>query len=130
MPCPTHEETIADLVRREVKSYRQLPLILYQIAPKFRDEIRSRFGVLRAREFIMKDAYSFDAYKKGLERSYQLMYETYNRIFKRCGLKFKAVETHTGAIGGDVSHEFMVLLTLGKIPSLFVRPVALPLMWN
>ncbi len=111
---PTHEEVITDLVRREVKSYRQLPLILYQIAPKFRDEIRPRFGVLRAREFIMKDAYSFDADEEGLERSYQLMYDTYNRIFKRCGLKFKAVEAHTGAIGGDVSHEFMVLAETGE----------------
>ncbi len=111
---PTHEEVITDLVRKEVRSYRELPLILYQIAPKFRDEIRPRFGLMRAREFIMKDAYSFDANEEGLEKSYQLMYETYQRIFKSCGLKFQAVEAHTGAIGGDVSHEFMVLAETGE----------------
>ena len=111
---PTHEEVITDLVRRDVKSYRQLPLILYQIAPKFRDEIRPRFGLMRAREFIMKDAYSFDADYVGLDRSYQLMYDTYTRIFSACGLKFKAVKAHTGAIGGDVSHEFMVLAETGE----------------
>jgi prolyl-tRNA synthetase len=111
---PTHEEVITDLVRRDVKSYRQLPLILYQIAPKFRDEIRPRFGLMRAREFIMKDAYSFDADYEGLDKSYQLMYDTYNRIFSACGLKFKAVRAHTGAIGGDVSHEFMVLAETGE----------------
>jgi len=111
---PTHEEVITDLVRRDVKSYRQLPLILYQIAPKFRDEIRPRFGLMRAREFIMKDAYSFDADYEGLDKSYQLMYDTYNCIFSACGLKFKAVRAHTGAIGGDVSHEFMVLAETGE----------------
>lgn len=111
---PTHEEIITDLVRKEVRSYRDLPLILYQIAPKFRDEIRPRFGLMRAREFIMKDAYSFDADEEGLEKSYKLMYETYQRIFKKCGLKFQAVEAHTGAIGGDVSHEFMVLAETGE----------------
>ncbi len=111
---PTHEEVITDLVRKEVRSYRDLPLILYQIAPKFRDEIRPRFGLMRAREFIMKDAYSFDADEEGLEKSYQLMYETYEKIFKNCGLRFKAVEAHTGAIGGDVSHEFMVLAETGE----------------
>ncbi len=111
---PTHEEVITDLVRRTVKSYRQLPIILYQIAPKFRDEIRPRFGLMRAREFIMKDAYSFDADEEGLEKSYQLMYETYVKIFRACGLKFKAVQAHTGAIGGEVSHEFMVLADTGE----------------
>ncbi len=111
---PTHEEMVTDLVRREVRSYRDLPLILYQIAPKFRDEIRPRFGLMRAREFIMKDAYSFDANEEGLERSYQLMYETYQNIFKNCGLKFKAVLAHTGAIGGAFSHEFMVLAESGE----------------
>ncbi|PMB76342.1 MAG: proline--tRNA ligase, partial [Fervidicoccus fontis] len=111
---PTHEEVITDLVRKEVRSYRDLPLILYQIAPKFRDEIRPRFGLMRAREFIMKDAYSFDADWEGLDKSYQLMYETYERIFTNCGLKFKAVEAHTGTIGGDVSHEFMVLAETGE----------------
>ncbi|HCE80479.1 proline--tRNA ligase [Thermodesulfobacterium commune] len=111
---PTHEEVVTDIVRRDVKSYKDLPLILYQIAVKFRDEIRPRFGIMRAREFIMKDAYSFDADEEGLEKSYQKMYETYHRIFENCGLKFKAVEAHTGAIGGDVSHEFMVLAETGE----------------
>lgn len=111
---PTHEEVVTDIVRRDVKSYKDLPLILYQIAVKFRDEIRPRFGIMRAREFIMKDAYSFDADWEGLDKSYQLMYETYEKIFKSCGLKFKAVEAHTGAIGGDVSHEFMVLAETGE----------------
>jgi len=111
---PTHEEVVTEIVRRDVKSYKELPLILYQIAVKFRDEIRPRFGIMRAREFIMKDAYSFDADWNGLEKSYQLMYETYKKIFTNCGLKFKAVEAHTGAIGGDVSHEFMVLAETGE----------------
>ncbi|MCS7199908.1 MAG: proline--tRNA ligase [Caldimicrobium sp.] len=111
---PTHEEVITALVRGEVRSYRDLPLILYQIAPKFRDEMRPRFGLMRAREFIMKDAYSFDADEEGLDKSYQLMYETYHKIFKACGLRFKAVEAHTGAIGGEVSHEFMVLAETGE----------------
>ncbi|MCD6490053.1 MAG: proline--tRNA ligase [Thermodesulfobacterium sp.] len=111
---PTHEEVVTDIVRRDVKSYKDLPLILYQIAVKFRDEIRPRFGIMRAREFIMKDAYSFDADWDGLDKSYQLMYETYQKIFSNCGLKFKAVEAHTGAIGGDVSHEFMVLAKTGE----------------
>ncbi|WP_038057612.1 proline--tRNA ligase [Thermodesulfobacterium hydrogeniphilum] len=111
---PTHEEVITDMVRRDVKSYKDLPLILYQIATKFRDEIRPRFGIMRAREFIMKDAYSFDADWEGLDNSYNLMYETYVSIFTKCGLRFKAVEAHTGAIGGDVSHEFMVLAETGE----------------
>ena len=111
---PTHEEVITDLVRGEVRSYRQLPLILYQIATKFRDEIRPRFGLMRGREFIMKDAYSFDADEEGLNRSYRLMYETYERIFSRCGLRFCAVLADTGAIGGDESHEFMVLAETGE----------------
>ncbi len=111
---PTHEEVITDLVRGEVRSYRDLPLILYQIAPKFRDEIRPRFGVMRAREFIMKDAYSFDADEAGLFQTYQRVYEAYERIFSRCGLKFKAVLADTGAIGGSESHEFMVLAETGE----------------
>ncbi len=111
---PTHEEVITEMVRRDVKSYKDLPLILYQIAVKFRDEIRPRFGLMRAREFIMKDAYSFDATWDGLEKSYNLMFETYCKIFENCGLKFKAVEAHTGAIGGEVSHEFMVLAKSGE----------------
>ena len=111
---PTHEEVITDLVRREVHSYRQLPLNLYQIQVKFRDEIRPRFGLIRGREFIMKDAYSFDIDEAGAERTYRGMYEAYNRIFRRCGLTFKAVEADTGPIGGSFSHEFMVLAETGE----------------
>ncbi len=111
---PTHEEVITDLVRNELRSYRQLPLNLYQIHIKFRDEIRPRFGLMRAREFIMKDAYSFDADEEGLNRSYQDMYDAYSQIFRRCGLRFTAVEAETGAIGGDVSHEFMVWAEAGE----------------
>jgi prolyl-tRNA synthetase len=111
---PTHEEVITDLVRREVHSYRQLPLNLYQIQVKFRDEIRPRFGLIRGREFIMKDAYSFDVDEAGAERTYSAMYEAYSRIFSRCGLTFKAVEADTGPIGGSFSHEFMVLAETGE----------------
>ena len=111
---PTAEEVITDLVRRDVRSYKQLPLNLYQIQTKFRDEIRPRFGLMRAREFIMKDAYSFDADEAGAEISYQAMYEAYHRIFRRCGLKFRAVAADTGAIGGHASHEFMVLAETGE----------------
>ena len=111
---PTHEEIITDIVRREVKSYKQLPVNLYQIQTKFRDEIRPRFGVMRAREFIMKDAYSFDATDEGAEKSYWTMYEAYNRIFERCGLEFRAVLADTGNIGGSFSHEFMVLAETGE----------------
>ena len=105
---PTHEEVITDLVKHEVSSYKQLPLILYQIQTKFRDEARPRFGVLRSKEFLMKDAYSFDTDDDSLNDSYQKMYDTYCRIFERCKLDFLAVEADTGAMGGDVSHEFMV----------------------
>lgn len=105
---PTHEEVITDLVKNEVSSYKQLPLIFYQIQTKFRDEARPRFGVLRSKEFLMKDAYSFDIDIDGLNNSYQKMYDTYCRIFKRCKLDFLAVEADSGAMGGDVSHEFMV----------------------
>jgi len=111
---PTHEEIITDLVRREVKSYRQLPINFYQIQTKFRDEIRPRFGLMRAREFMMKDAYSFDRDEEGLEKSYQKMYETYCRIFDRCGLKYKVVEADPGVIGGGFSQEFMVLAPTGE----------------
>lgn len=111
---PTHEEVISDLVRREVKSYRQLPLVLYQIQTKFRDEIRPRFGVMRSREFIMKDAYSFHADKSGLDRTYQDMYQAYTRIFTGLGLGFRAVAADTGAIGGTGSHEFHVLADSGE----------------
>ncbi len=106
---PTHEEIITALVRDEVRSYRQLPVNLYQIQDKFRDEIRPRFGLLRGREFLMKDAYSFDSDETGLEASYQEMIEAYINIFNRCGLETRMVRSDTGAIGGSVSHEFMVL---------------------
>ncbi len=111
---PTHEEVITDIARKEIRSYRQMPVNLYQIQTKFRDEIRPRFGVMRAREFIMKDAYSFDADEKGLDESYQKMIEAYTRIFTRCGLRFRAVEAETGLIGGSFSHEFMVLAETGE----------------
>ena len=111
---PTHEEVITDLFRREVRSYRQLPLNFYQIQTKFRDEIRPRFGLMRGREFIMKDAYSFDMDEATAKISYQKMYDAYTTIFARCGLTFRAVEADTGLIGGDVSHEFMVLAETGE----------------
>lgn len=111
---PTHEEVITDLARKEIRSYRQMPINLYQIQTKFRDEIRPRFGVMRAREFIMKDAYSFDADEKGVDESYQKMIEAYTRIFTRCGLRFRAVEAESGLIGGTFSHEFMVLAETGE----------------
>jgi prolyl-tRNA synthetase len=111
---PTHEEVITDLVRKEVHSYRQMPINLYQIQTKFRDEIRPRFGVMRCREFAMKDAYSFDSDEQGADKSYEIMYETYSNIFRRCGLKFRAVEADTGSIGGSFSHEFMVLANTGE----------------
>lgn len=111
---PTHEEVVTDLVRREVQSYRQLPLTLYQIQTKFRDEIRPRFGLMRGREFIMKDAYSFDADVEGAKMSYQKAYDAYQRIFQRIGLRFRAVEADTGLIGGSASHEFMVLTKTGE----------------
>ena len=111
---PTHEEVITDLFRREVRSYRQLPLNFYQIQTKFRDEIRPRFGLMRGREFIMKDAYSFDKDEAGARLSYQNMYDAYQRIFSRCGLTFRAVEADTGLIGGSSSHEFMVLADTGE----------------
>jgi prolyl-tRNA synthetase len=111
---PTHEEVITDIVRREIKSYRQLPLNFYQIQTKFRDEIRPRFGVMRAREFVMKDAYSFDTDEAGMLRSYRIMYDAYARIFTRMGLKFRAVDADSGAIGGAVSCEFQVLAESGE----------------
>jgi len=111
---PTHEEVITDLARRELQSYRQLPMNLYQIQTKFRDEIRPRFGLMRGREFIMKDAYSFDVSDQAAEESYQKMYDAYHRIFSRCGLDFRAVEADTGTIGGSFSHEFMVLARTGE----------------
>ena len=111
---PTHEEVITDLVKGFVQSYRQLPVVLYQIQTKFRDELRTRFGVVRACEFIMKDAYSFDRDEKGLKKNYQLMYEAYQNIFKRCGLEIITTEADSGAMGGDLSHEFMVRAPIGE----------------
>ncbi len=111
---PTHEEVITDIARKEIRSYRQMPLNLYQIQTKFRDEIRPRFGVMRAREFIMKDAYSFDVDENGADESYRKMFEAYKRIFTRCGLKFRSVEAESGLIGGSFSHEFMVLAETGE----------------
>ena len=111
---PTHEEVVTDIARRELQSYRQLPVNLYQIQTKFRDEIRPRFGLMRGREFVMKDAYSFDEDDAGASRSYEIMREAYNRIFTRCGLEFRAVEADSGAIGGSFSHEFMVLAETGE----------------
>src|SRR5271169_1034957 len=111
---PTHEEVITDIARRELKSYRQLPVNFYQIQLKFRDEIRPRFGVMRGREFIMKDAYSFDVDEAGMLRSYRIMYDAYVRIFTRMGLKFRAVDADSGAIGGALSCEFQVLADSGE----------------
>ncbi|QJB55262.1 proline--tRNA ligase [Pseudodesulfovibrio sp. zrk46] len=111
---PTHEEVITDLVRGEIKSYKQLPVNLYQIQTKFRDEIRPRFGLMRGREFIMKDAYSFDKDEEGAEKSYFEMFEAYKAAFSRIGLRFKPVQADSGQIGGDFSHEFMVLADTGE----------------
>jgi prolyl-tRNA synthetase len=111
---PTHEEVITDIARREIKSYRQLPLNFYQIQTKFRDEIRPRFGVMRAREFVMKDAYSFHTDLKSLEQTYHVMHATYSQIFTRIGLNFRAVAADTGAMGGSSSHEFHVLADSGE----------------
>lgn len=111
---PTHEEVITDFARNELKSYKQLPANFYQVQMKFRDEIRPRFGVMRAREFLMKDAYSFHLTADCLDREYRSMYETYGRIFTRLGLRFRAVQADTGAIGGNASHEFQVLADSGE----------------
>ncbi|MGM0444755.1 MAG: proline--tRNA ligase, partial [Fibrobacterota bacterium] len=111
---PTHEEVIVDIARRAVKSYKDLPLSLYQVQNKFRDEIRPRFGLMRGREFIMKDAYSFHADDACLEETYQVMKQAYTRIFSRMGLEFRPVEADSGAIGGDVTHEFHVLADSGE----------------
>ena len=111
---PTHEEVISDLIRREIRSYKQLPANFYQIQTKFRDEVRPRFGVMRAREFLMKDAYSFHMDDASLSETYQTMYDTYTRIFSRLGLDFRAVRADTGSIGGNSSHEFHVLAASGE----------------
>ena len=111
---PTHEEVVTDIIRKEVRSYRDLPINLYQIQQKFRDEIRPRFGLMRGREFGMKDAYSFDADDAGADKSYQAMFEAYQCLFSRCGLRFSSVEADSGAIGGSYSHEFMVMADTGE----------------
>ena len=111
---PTHEEVITDLIRREIRSYRQLPATFYQIQTKFRDEIRPRFGIMRAREFLMKDAYSFHTSTESLDDTYEVMHEAYSRIFSRLGLEFRPVEADSGAIGGNASHEFHVLADAGE----------------
>lgn len=111
---PTHEEVITDLIRNEVTSYKQLPLNLYQIQTKFRDEVRPRFGVMRSREFIMKDAYSFHTDQDSLQQTYDAMYAAYSAIFTRIGFNFRAVQADTGSIGGNASHEFQVLADSGE----------------
>ncbi len=111
---PTHEEIITDLAKHFIKSYRQLPVTLYQIQTKFRDEIRTRFGIVRACEFIMKDAYSFDRDNEGLKKNYDLQLQAYTKIFKRCGLDAIVVSAHSGAMGGSVSHEFLVAAPIGE----------------
>lgn len=111
---PTHEEIITDLVRNEIRSYKQMPMLLYQIQNKYRDERRPRFGLMRGREFIMKDLYSFDRDEAGLDESYNKMFDAYTRVFSRCGLKFRPVEADSGAIGGSSTHEFMVLAESGE----------------
>ncbi|HAR49182.1 MAG TPA: proline--tRNA ligase, partial [Smithella sp.] len=116
---PTHEEVITSLVRNDIKTYRQLPRNLYQIQTKFRDEVRPRFGVMRCREFGMKDAYSFDVDEEGAEKSYEKMFIAYNNIFRRCGLKFRPVEADSGSIGGKYSHEFMVMAESGEDAMVF-----------
>jgi len=116
---PTHEEVITSLVRNDIKTYRQLPRNLYQIQTKFRDEVRPRFGVMRCREFGMKDAYSFDIDEEGAEKSYEKMFIAYNNIFRRCGLKFRPVEADSGSIGGKYSHEFMVMAESGEDAMVF-----------
>ncbi|MFA7661609.1 MAG: proline--tRNA ligase, partial [Anaerovoracaceae bacterium] len=111
---PTHEEIFTDIVRNDISSHRQLPINLYQIQTKYRDEARPRFGLMRSREFIMKDSYSFDKDQQGLDKSYEDMYDAYTRIFTRCGLNFRPVEADTGAIGGSNSHEFTALSEVGE----------------
>ncbi len=113
------EEMVTTLIRGDVRSYRQLPLSVYQIQNKYRDERRPRFGLMRGREFIMKDAYSFDRDEAGLDKSYQDMYDAYTNIFTRCGLNFRPVEADSGAIGGSGSHEFMVIADSGEAEIVF-----------
>ena len=110
---PTHEEVITDIIRKEIKSYRQLPVLFYQIQTKFRDEVRPRFGVMRGREFMMKDAYSFHADEESIQDTYEDMKSAYSNVFRRCGLDFRMVEADSGTIGGNFSHEFVVLAESG-----------------
>ncbi|STS88486.1 prolyl-tRNA synthetase [Klebsiella variicola] len=116
---PTHEEVITDLIRNELNSYKQLPLNFYQIQTKFRDEVRPRFGVMRSREFLMKDAYSFHTSQESLQETYDAMYTAYSKIFSRMGLDFRAVQADTGSIGGSASHEFQVLAQSGEDDVIF-----------
>ncbi|MGF7186013.1 prolyl-tRNA synthetase [Desulfitispora alkaliphila] len=118
---PTHEEIITDLVRGEVKSYKQLPMLLYQIQNKYRDERRPRFGLMRGREFIMKDLYSFDVDEAGLDISYKSMYQAYSNVFKRCGLEFSPVEADSGAMGGSTTHEFMAIADSGEAEIVYCK---------
>src|SRR3954451_9735700 len=127
---PTSEEVITDLARSELKSYRRLPAHFYQIQTKFRDERRPRFGIMRGREFVMKDGYSFHASYEDLQREYRVMHDTYTRIFTRLGLKFRAVAADTGAIGGEGSHEFHVLADSGETRSRFARSRTMRPTWN
>jgi prolyl-tRNA synthetase len=127
---PTHEEVITDIVRRSVTSYRQLPVNLYQIQVKFRDEIRPRFGLMRGREFLMKDAYSFHADAADLDLAYRAMETAYRRVFTRCGLEFIEVEADTGNIGGSESHEFMVLADTGEDAVLSCPSCAASTQWR
>ena len=120
---PTHEEMITTLAKLDVRSYRQLPLNMYQIQNKYRDEIRPRFGLIRGREFIMKDAYSFDKDYADLDISYNRMYSAYTKIFTRCGLNFRPVEADSGAIGGSGSHEFMALAETGEAGLVIMQPM-------
>ena len=127
---PTHEEVFTDIVRNEIKSYKQLPLNLYQIQTKYRDERRPRFGVMRSREFIMKDGYSFDKDQEGLDLAYEKMRKAYVNIFNRCGLDAKAVAADSGAIGGSGSAEFMVKSEVGEDDVVFVQLVIMQLTWK
>ena len=124
---PTHEEVITDIARRELRSYKQLPVNFYQIQTKFRDEIRPRFGVMRAREFLMKDAYSFHTDEASLERGYQLMYEAYSRIFTRLGLKFRAVQADSGAIGGSAWPRSFLMCSRNPAKTRSCSPTAMPM---
>ena len=127
---PTHEEVITDIVRREIKSYRQLPILLYQIQTKFRDEVRPRFGIMRGREFMMKDAYSFHADEKDTQHTYHQMAKAYTNIFERCGLRFKQVQADSGTIGGAFRMSLRYLRIPGKMKSVSASHAAMPQTWR